>query len=131
MPKCCRYLCSGMDTMSLQYLYKLSQPSISRIIKETCGALWDALAVEFLKLPAEQQWERIAEDFVTLRDFPNCVGCIDGKHVENTAGVFEITAFGQMLLGKTLPLPCPKILPDTNVTAPHVFLGMYMYYVSR
>jgi len=79
---CTRYLASGDSMVSLHYLYLVSKSSITRVIPETCNAIWQVLAPDVLKLPSTtREWERIAEDFEKQWDFPNCVGAIDGKHV--------------------------------------------------
>ena len=34
-----------------------------------------------MPLPTEEQWKYIADDFYTKWNIPNCLGAIDGKHV--------------------------------------------------
>lgn len=34
-----------------------------------------------MSLPAEEDWKTIASDFYNKWNFPNCIGCIDGKHI--------------------------------------------------
>ncbi|KAK3912335.1 Protein ANTAGONIST OF LIKE HETEROCHROMATIN PROTEIN 1 [Frankliniella fusca] len=42
---------------------------------------------------------------------------------ESNGRVFENTEFGSAVLAGTLPLPEPKILPNSNFLAPYVFVG--------
>ena len=47
------------------------------IIEDTCEAIWNALAVDYLRPPSSQDdWKRIREGFNRLWNFPNCLGAI-------------------------------------------------------
>lgn len=55
---------------------------MSKIIKETCHAIWEGLQGEYLKVPqTAEEWSKIADDFETEWNFPNCLGALDGKHI--------------------------------------------------
>lgn len=40
---------------------------------------------ETMPVPTKEQWQKIAEEFWNTWNFPNCIGAIDGKHVQITA----------------------------------------------
>ncbi|KAG5876797.1 hypothetical protein JTB14_014127 [Gonioctena quinquepunctata] len=63
-----RYLVSGAQTLE-------------RIIVETCDALVHVLK-GYLEIPAsEGEWKDVAQQFERRWNFPNCIGAIDGKHI--------------------------------------------------
>ena len=55
--------------------------TVSQIVKEMVKALWDILQPLHMKVPTQQEFKDIANDFYKLWNFPNCTGAIDGKHV--------------------------------------------------
>ena len=61
----------------------MSETCVSRIVKETSQVIWEVLLSKgFIESPKfKKDWRKIANDFETLWNFPNCVGAIDGKHV--------------------------------------------------
>ena len=76
-----RYLATGNSFKSLHFSTRMGTTTISFIVKETCQAIWDVLAPEFLPHPTEDGWKAIAEKFMRKTQFPNCLGAVDGKHV--------------------------------------------------
>ena len=69
-----------MQTVS--FSYRVGHSTVCKIISETCAAIWTALQPIYLKAPSlDVQWKKISEDFYNMWNFPNCVGAIDGKHV--------------------------------------------------
>ena len=77
-----RFLASGNSQQSMPFSYRVGRQTVSSIIKETCRAIWQVLNEKYLsgpKLP--RGWKNIAEQFMQLWNFPNCIGTIDGKHI--------------------------------------------------
>lgn len=58
---------------------------MSLIVPEVAKAIWEELVDVYMPLPKESDWQDIAEQFRVNRDFPNCIGAIDGKHVRIVA----------------------------------------------
>jgi len=50
------------------------------IIISTCKAIWKKLSPT--ELPQEEEWKKKGAEFYSLRQFTNCIGAIDGKHIE-------------------------------------------------
>jgi len=77
------YLSNGDSQLSIATSFRVSPPTVSRIISETCGVIWDELSRRgYLKVPnTEFEWRQIAKEFEIKWNFPHCLGAIDGKHV--------------------------------------------------
>nr|XP_049467070.1 uncharacterized protein LOC125908389 [Anopheles coluzzii] len=68
--------------IKINKLLQVSRHSISRIVKETCACLIEALR-DYVKLPStEEEWLAISRRFEQRWRFPHAIGAIDGKHVE-------------------------------------------------
>ncbi|XP_072021906.1 uncharacterized protein [Amphiura filiformis] len=81
-----RFLASGDAQTSIANNFRIGKSTLHYILQETCEALWIVLKDEVLKFPAcIEEWKEIAEGFKTRWNFPNCLGAIDGKHVNMQA----------------------------------------------
>lgn len=78
-----RYLVTGDAQTTIASSYRVSPPTVSRIVRETCEVIWYELNERnFLKVPStEDSWRKVADAFETKWNFPHCLGAIDGKHV--------------------------------------------------
>lgn len=76
-----RFLATGSSFASLSFSYRMARCTISKIVRECCQVLWEKLNEDYLKFPSSpEEWQRIAQDFWDLWQWPNCLGSIDGKH---------------------------------------------------
>ena len=76
------YLASGDSQQSQSFNFRVGRTTACNIIRETCKGIWLALHQIYLKPRAkEEDWKKIANDFFTEWNFPNCLGALDGKHV--------------------------------------------------
>lgn len=76
-----RYLASGDSMMSISYAFRIAHNTVSKIINETCNAIWECLNQTVLLKPTQEAWLNIEQDFDQKWQLPHCVGAIDGKHV--------------------------------------------------
>ena len=78
-----RYLVTGDAQRTIAASYRISPTTITRVLSETCDALWDSLLnLTFIDAPStEAQWREIAAEFETKWNVPHALGAIDGKHV--------------------------------------------------
>lgn len=73
--------------------YRIGHSTVHQIIKETCQVLWDVLSPSQLPIPTRTDWELISHGFFQRWNLPNCIGALDGKHVQikappNSGSVF-------------------------------------------
>ena len=68
---CIRYLATSDSITTIAYNFRLGISTVCNII----------LSPTHIPLPTEEQWKYIADDFSTKWNIPNCMGAIDGKHV--------------------------------------------------
>ncbi|XP_064632850.1 uncharacterized protein LOC135491117 [Lineus longissimus] len=78
---CLRFLATGDSYTTISFSFRVGIKTVSRIVNETCEAIWNRLQPIFMPQPTLQQWEDIAAGFWSKWQFPNCIGAIDGKHV--------------------------------------------------
>ena len=75
-------MATGDSFKSLGFSYRMGASTVASIIPEVCVALWETLSPLYMSAPKEQgDWESIADGFKQW-NFPNCIGAIDGKHVQ-------------------------------------------------
>lgn len=68
--------------ISISFAFRIAHNTISKIIKETCNAIWECLNQTVLLKPTVEAWLNIAQEFEQKWQLPHCVGAMDGKHVQ-------------------------------------------------
>ncbi|XP_069625422.1 uncharacterized protein [Ranitomeya imitator] len=76
-----RFLATGESLSSLHFQFRLGISTISGIVRHTCRALWDCLHEEYIPHPTMQTWLEVADRFLEVCQFPNCLGAVDGKQI--------------------------------------------------
>jgi hypothetical protein len=76
-----RYLATGDSVQTISFSYRVGRSTAQYAIRETCQALWEVLVGDVMKEPDENDWRDVAQKYWSRWNFPNCVGAIDGKHV--------------------------------------------------
>ncbi|XP_023310757.1 protein ALP1-like [Anoplophora glabripennis] len=81
-----RFLATGRSYKDLEFTTIMSKQSLSEIVPETCEAIYNVLRNVYMKFPkTEAEWLEVATEFERKwrkRQFPHCLGSIDGKHVK-------------------------------------------------
>ncbi|XP_024893040.1 uncharacterized protein LOC112468198 [Temnothorax curvispinosus] len=78
---CLRYLASGDKMSSISFAFRVGLNTVSKIISETCDAIWNILKEKVFPEITEDFWREKANEFETQWNFPNCIGAIDGRHM--------------------------------------------------
>ena len=69
------YLATGTEYRRMEHDFKISHFSISRIVSDTCNAMWDILRPIYLKTPVTQsEWLEISKKFADRWQAPNVLG---------------------------------------------------------
>lgn len=71
----------GDSYKTIAFSYRLGHSTVQNIVLEVCNAINNNLLSEFIPTPNQCDWKKIAKDFWTMWNFPNCLGALDGKHV--------------------------------------------------
>ena len=77
-----RYLVTGDSMQTISFSYRVGHSTVCGIIDDTCDALWDVLATEYLRRPmSPKEWKLVSQEYNEKWNFPHCLGALDGKHV--------------------------------------------------
>lgn len=67
---------------TIAWTYQMGHSTVHYIILETAKAIWEVLSKTHLCPPSsEGEWKKIAKEFNEQWNFPNCLGALDGKHI--------------------------------------------------
>ena len=76
------FLASGESQQSLSFAYLIRKSTLSRVIRETCKAIFEDLEGQYLHPPlSKEERENIARDFQETWNLFHAVGAIDDKHI--------------------------------------------------
>ncbi|CAI6376538.1 unnamed protein product [Macrosiphum euphorbiae] len=78
---CLRFLATGNSFRSIGFNYRLGFSTVREIVKEVCDAIWNRLGPIVMPPPTEEMWKNVAAKYKKMWHFPNCIGAIDGKHI--------------------------------------------------
>ena len=66
----------------LSFSFRIGKATVSKIISETCDAIYTVLKDTYLSPPqSKEEWLEISSKFEELWDMPHVIGCLDGKHI--------------------------------------------------
>ena len=78
-----RFLAMDETFSSSSLQFRISERAISYIADSMSKAIVSYIGKEYIKLPScSREWLQISETFLSRWNFPNCLGAIDGKHIQ-------------------------------------------------
>ena len=77
-----RHLATGESQISLSLQYRIGRQTISKIIPETCRAIYNVVVSIYVNTPSSQEdWLAISQQFEDRWNLPHIVVALDGKHI--------------------------------------------------
>ena len=78
-----RFLATGESCHWHSFQFRISRQAISYIVEEVCDAIAQVIGEWFMQVPSSREdWLLISTLSHERWNFPNCLGAIDGKHIE-------------------------------------------------
>ncbi|KAK1900112.1 Protein ALP1-like [Dissostichus eleginoides] len=71
-----RFLATGESFRSLSDQFRVGVSTIRQFVPETCTAIYECP-------DTVEEWQQVADGFQAQWDFPNCLGALDGKHINS------------------------------------------------
>lgn len=75
-----RYFSTGQSFRSLAFSFRMDHYTVGEIVDPVSDVLWNRLSPKHLTVPDHDRVLDIATKFQERRNFPNVIGCVDGKH---------------------------------------------------
>ena len=96
MQKClitCGFLASGDSYVTLKTQFRMVLSTVHDIIRDTCRAIWITFKKEVMPDSTVERWQEIEKGFRVHWNFPNCLGALDGKHINIIAPANSASTF--------------------------------------
>ncbi|XP_030762705.1 protein ALP1-like isoform X2 [Sitophilus oryzae] len=87
------YLAEGCSMQEMAWNFRIGKATVHTIIKETCTVLWKRLRPIVLPQPTKKHFIKIEKEFFKRWNIPNCIGAVDGKHINIIAPKHSGSAF--------------------------------------
>lgn len=68
--------------MLLGLYFCRGESTVGQIVAETTQIIWDVMNGYWMSKPNKDLWKNIAKRYGSLWNLPNCIGSIDGKHIQ-------------------------------------------------
>ena len=120
-----RHLATGESHISLSLQYRIGRQTVSKIIPETCKAIYDVLAPTYVNTPtSSDEWLAVSKQIEVKWNLPHVIGAIDGKHIrmrslDNTGSLYYNYKgfFSMVLLAVVMQITVLRCLTWANTGA--------------
>jgi hypothetical protein len=112
---------------------RIAKSAVASIVKEVSCAIWMALQLRHMPNPLVEMFKKIAEEFRSLWNFPNCIGSIDGKHIRlkcprnSGSQFFNYKQFHSMVLQAVVDARMKFIAVDVGAYGKQSDGGVFRY----
>ena len=76
------FLSTGSDFRTINHLFGISKSLVCLIVREVCHAVCKTSLPKYITFPQGDKLWRVVEGFKNKYGFPQCVGAIDGSHIQ-------------------------------------------------
>lgn len=103
---------------------------VKKIVLETCEVLWNKLSETYVSTPNEAEYSQIADEFFQQWNMPNCLGALDGKHINIQGPPNSHTMFFsyKKTFSEVLLATCDANYIFTNVSIGAMEVNIFMNY---
>ena len=88
-----QFLVTGDSYVTLKTRFRMGLSTVHDIIRDTCRAIWITFKNEVMPDPTLERWQEIEKGFRVRWNFRNCLGALDGKHVNIIAPANSASTF--------------------------------------
>ena len=75
-------LATNADYRSTGHIFGVAKGTVCVIVHEVCDAIVQVLMKKYIKFPSGNQLTAVLNGFERCHGFPQCVGAVDGTHIE-------------------------------------------------
>lgn len=115
---CLRYLASGESMATISSAFAVAPNTVSKVVTETCQAIWDVLKDIVLPQQSTELWKEKAHFFGLQWDFPHCIGAIERRELSLMVIILQIYVMIMKILMPTTIGYSPRV--TTAVKRPSI-----------
>ncbi|XP_018364060.1 PREDICTED: uncharacterized protein LOC108761821 [Trachymyrmex cornetzi] len=76
------YLAQGESMRTKHLEFRVGKSTVCKVVPEVCRTIWHVLQPIVLPTLNANGWTKISNEYMLRWQFPNCIGALDGRHME-------------------------------------------------